>query len=99
MRGTTCDLLSEESVERAYGNVQQSVDTGQELRRPFMPKRETRGSRRMDEESQTWFRALCQSGECEAVTPMAETPKAPMCAEWVEEEEPVEGMRKGWPER
>lgn len=30
---------------------------------------------------------------------MAETPKAPMCAEWVEEEEPVEGVRKGWPER
>lgn len=49
--------------------------------------------------SQTWFRALCQDGECEAVTPMAETPKAPMCAEWVEEEEPVEGVRKGWPER
>lgn len=31
--GTICDLLSGESVERADGNVQQSVDTGQELRR------------------------------------------------------------------
>lgn len=30
---------------------------------------------------------------------MAETPKAPTCVEWVEEEEPVEGVRKGGPER
>lgn len=64
-----------------------------------MPKRETR-------ERGGWMRRshrpgpehLCRGGEREEVTSMAETSKAPMCAEWVEEEEPVEGARKGWPE-
>lgn len=61
MRGTIFDLLSEESVEHADGNVHQSVGIGQELRKPFMPKR---GNRRMDEkESQTWFRAPVLGGE------------------------------------
>lgn len=43
--------------------------------------------------------STCVRVEREKVTPMAGTPRAPMCAEWVEEEEPVKGVRKGWPER
>lgn len=55
-RGTVWDLLSEESVERADENVQQSIDTGQELRRPLCQRESRRGSRRMAEkESQTWL--------------------------------------------
>lgn len=30
---------------------------------------------------------------------MAGAPRALIYAEWVEEEEPIKGMRKGWPER
>lgn len=47
MRGIICDLLSEEPMEHAGGNVQQLVKIGHEFRRQFV-LREMWESRRMD---------------------------------------------------